>query len=916
VSGENIRAHIKLFEEARNSGLSIDCDAIPDDIRGWPGRGNPYFFELNGFDLPFDTQGLGAFHDEDKDEVYDPCMGDYPVIEVRGCDAPNFPDEMIFWIYNDAGNIHTNTQGDPIRMEVQVQAFAYTTNDEINDMTFQRYKLINRAVSAIDSTFFAMWVDPDLGCHEDDYIGCDTSRSLMFVYNEDELDGVTGCDCPSFSGAVNTYCDDVPILGVDYFRGPRGPKIFVDTVPLIWEPTPAEAEVIIQILDTTFYNTDSMIVRLEKRVELGMSSFTYYMNGSIGNWPNGMTDPQSGAPIEFYRLMSGSWRDGTPFSYGGSGYNLPPTELIDYAFTEVPNDQAGWSMCTANLDFGDRRTIQASGPFRLDPGEVNELIIGVPWVPSIDYPCPDISSLLSADDIAQALFDNCFKLPDGPDAPDLDFIELDKELIVILTNDSISSNNAFELYSEKGLEIPETVDDSLYRFEGYKVYQMNGPSVSVGDLDDIDKARIIFQVDVKNGVNTLYNWKAIQDPTPGSPLIWIPEEQVSGADDGIRHTFQITDDQFAAEDKSLVNHRRYYYTAIAYAYNNYEQFDPSEVVGQRRTYLEGRRNIKTYSPIPRPIVYKDLNSFYGEGPVITRLAGLGAGENFLDLNPESRETMIDGSFDGTIEYLPGAGPIRVRIYNPLDVKSGNFILSFVDNDGDDEILAPNARWNLYEESNPSDIIYSEISIAKLNEQIINEYGFSVTLGQSDDIGDLADETNGNIGAEFEYANPDSVNWYQGIPDLDDGFYNYVKTEAPDTLLFWDDPTQALSQIGAGLFVPYFLCENLKQQNNQFGFVVTPGWLNQQNAVVRDRAPIQLTNNVDIVFTPDKTKWSRCVVVETSNSFHTDLGLESQPIGECSDNFEVRNVPSVGQEDTKGDGIPHPEGAVFPVMQSM
>jgi hypothetical protein len=32
VSGENIRAHIKLFEEARNSGLSIDCDAIPDDI--------------------------------------------------------------------------------------------------------------------------------------------------------------------------------------------------------------------------------------------------------------------------------------------------------------------------------------------------------------------------------------------------------------------------------------------------------------------------------------------------------------------------------------------------------------------------------------------------------------------------------------------------------------------------------------------------------------------------------------------------------------------------------------------------------------------------------------------------------------------------------------------------------------------
>lgn len=49
-------------------------------------------------------------------------------------------------------------------MEVQVQAFAYATNDEINDMTFQRYKLINRAIEDIDSTYFAMWTDPDLGC--------------------------------------------------------------------------------------------------------------------------------------------------------------------------------------------------------------------------------------------------------------------------------------------------------------------------------------------------------------------------------------------------------------------------------------------------------------------------------------------------------------------------------------------------------------------------------------------------------------------------------------------------------------------------------------------------------------------------------------------------------------------------------
>jgi hypothetical protein len=70
-------------------------------------------------------------------------------------------------------------------MEIQVQAFAYGTNDQINDMTFQRYKLINRAIEDIDSTYFAMWVDPDLGCYTDDYVGCDTTRSLAYTYNAD-----------------------------------------------------------------------------------------------------------------------------------------------------------------------------------------------------------------------------------------------------------------------------------------------------------------------------------------------------------------------------------------------------------------------------------------------------------------------------------------------------------------------------------------------------------------------------------------------------------------------------------------------------------------------------------------------------------------------------------------------------------
>ena len=64
-------------------------------------------------------------------------------------------------------------------MEMETQAFAFATNDEINNMTFCNYVLINRR--APTDAYFAQWVDSDLGGHVDDYVGCDVQRGLIFV---------------------------------------------------------------------------------------------------------------------------------------------------------------------------------------------------------------------------------------------------------------------------------------------------------------------------------------------------------------------------------------------------------------------------------------------------------------------------------------------------------------------------------------------------------------------------------------------------------------------------------------------------------------------------------------------------------------------------------------------------------------
>ena len=865
VLGENIQEHLRNWEQAKVEGQAYDPDDIPLDIRGWPAKGNQYFVDVHGFELPNTTQGLAGFWDQDGDGEYNPELGDFPVIEVRGCtDKPQFPDEMTFWIYNDAGNIHAESMGDPIQMEVQVQAFAYATNDEINDMTFQRYKLINRAVESIDSMFFAMWVDPDLGCYTDDYVGCDTSRSLAYVYNEDALDGQTGCIC---EGGVNTYCDEIPILGVDYFRGP---------------------------LD-------------ELGNEIGMSSFTYYNNGAIGGPPPGTTDPS--VAQEYYNYLSGSWADGSPFTFGDDAYQ--DGDPVKYAFLDPPNDPQGWSMCSSGLPFGDRRTIQASGPFRLDPGAINELIIGAVWVADQNYPCPDITKLLEADDIAQALFDNCFEITDGPDAPDIDFIELDREIIAVLTNDSITSNNAFEQYAQPGLQIPAGTDDSLYRFEGYKIYQLSGPEVTIADLDNPDRARLIFQVDIKNGVDRIFNWRTVDNPTGDE--YYVPELEVEGSDLGIRHTFSITEDQFAEGDRRLVNHRKYYFTAVAYAYNNYREFEPDEVIGQRRAYLEGRRNIGNgespfYTVLPRPVVDRQVNANYGEGAVITRLDGIGNGGAFLDMSEETRQAILDGSFDGTIIYRPGRGPIGVEVFNPLDVKDGAFELKFEDGNNEDDNLEPGTRWTLRSLTDPSaPVIQAEVPIEFLNEQIIKEFGFSISVAQVDEVGNINGENNGAIGYEEEYLGDAVLPWVTGIPDgfsagigsFDQTVFDYVATGdgEVDAAL---DPNENLSNIGPGYFIPYYLA-NFRRQDETDRAYVTPGWTNiSGSGIVRQQSDIGDVPNIDIILTSNKDLWSRCVVVETNNRYYEAQGFTG--VGDRS-MFDLRQAANVTKDDNDGDGLP-------------
>ena len=97
-------------------------------------------------------------------------------------------------------------------MEIRAQAFAFSTQDEINNMTFYNYVIINQGTQTLGQTYFGTWVDADLGSSIDDYVGCDVQRGLGYCYNGDAFDEPT----TSSPG----YGLNPPAVGVDFFEGP------------------------------------------------------------------------------------------------------------------------------------------------------------------------------------------------------------------------------------------------------------------------------------------------------------------------------------------------------------------------------------------------------------------------------------------------------------------------------------------------------------------------------------------------------------------------------------------------------------------------------------------------------------------------------------------------------------------------
>ncbi len=839
------------IEKHRSDWENGTLTSINENIKAWPGNGR-------GGNEPED---LAPFFDEDKNGIYEPENGDYPVLQTECRGIPierdknkpsDQPDQMLWFVFNDRGNIHSETQGQSQGLELQTTAFAYATNDEINNMTFYTTKIINRGSNLTD-TYFGQWVDPDLGNPTDDYVGCDVELNLGYCYNGDDNDeGILG------------YGLNPPSIGVDFFEGPK-----------------QEVEVNGEITS----------------VELGLSKFVYY-NNDFQNQGNPET------PIHYYNYLRGKWKNGDCLS-------RPNGDCADFMFpgTSDPENPTNWTEQTDGNEPDDRRFLQTSGPFDLKRGAVNKLTVGVVWARASSGGATGSLDLLKASSRkAQELFDNCFDILDGPDAPIVEVQELNNE-VILLFNDT----KRIEAYEEVTVREGQPF---TYRFQGYQVYQLKDATVGTGDLGDIDKARMIFTCDLKDTIVRLVNQK--YDELLGQPL---PKLMIDGQNSGLVHSVSLTEDAFAeGSNKRLVNHKPYYYLVMSYAAlpNHPDQ-----------EYLAGRK-IRQFSVLPHVSAPEmgglKLQSEYGTGPKITRLEGRGNGGLNIELTTASvRQIVRDGKMDFP-EYDLNSGPVNVKIIDPLRVPKGEFeirLIEIADSTNPirklEGLVAHATNWMLINRTT-SDTIFSDYEIDYENEQLIQakktndeleNWGMSVTVKQVVGPGNTEDDKNGLIDWSVTWED-NSKQWLTAISDIDNGYnYNWIRSgregateEQPDysTHDYRDEFGQPLDKfevyekIWDGRIAPYRLASkniaanttpqpvrgyNLVQGIAYQGTQPPPHWYNLDNL-----------SSVDLVFTQDESMWSQCLVLE--------MGEESRLNQDTAHKFEIRNHPSVNK-----DGSLHP-----------
>ena len=897
IDKTQVQTFIKWFENGKQDQLNGTNNQaklfpnyqIPEIILEWPAQGRNY--------APyFEDEYLAPFFDANNDGVYNPLDGDYPKFAFDGMEDCNthgvnylYGDQTIWRVFNDKGNINTEFGSITPGLEYRVQSYGYNTANEIAYFTFHNYQIINRSTYTLNNFYIGGFVNCGLGNPYDDYVGCDVERGIGFAYNGDDND-------ESYGGAIG-YDQNPPAIGVDFFQGPfqdhdqKDNRISAD--PYEWDNNNANPYTL---------NTIGFEDGIVDNERVGLTNFLYFGSGGTVR-----STPRTGP--ECYYFLQSKWRDGTQMVYGGTGYigdasadkNTPTRHMYpdssDMAnwssFGKKPNGP--WSEVTSGNTPGSRRFCYSSGPITLLPGAINSFTLGYPWAQaSSGVALASLQKMKEADDIAQKMFDNCFMPMEMPDAPVLQIKEYDKKLVLLIDNPAFS-NNYQECYAQQNpylvppenfnLNEQEKIEFSQYNFQGYKVYQVIDTSVNIAQLEDSSKAIQIFQCDIRDEINQIFNLEA--NSKGEIQLV----EKVIGKNEGIQKSIELSRDYFTG--KNLTNHKSYYYLAVAYAFN------PNGEMQYVQSIQLPDGSKKPFTGIPHKTSQKNNGTLafadFGMQPQITKLEGVGNnGKVFALADSTIDESLLPPYKPSKLKYAIGKAPIDVKVIDPLNVKAGNYYIQvFEQNENLDS-----TGFKVYGDEIEDTLVF-KTPLKYGIEQLIPEIGISIQIINQSNPGISTSINNGYVGAEIEFE--DENEWLSGVQDIE-GF-DYQNWTLSGRSAYENDPSSGIKESDFDDWDWYFdngidVRKNL-DGNENFENILEGTWAPFRLAADHSFGPIPtyyynkrvnqrsqffttadanvninlnqllFLHSTQIVITPDKSKWSRVPVIEMGDTLTQD-----------------------------------------------
>ncbi len=298
--------------------------------------------------LEWPTENGAPFVDVNGETGYQPLGGDHPVM---------YGDMQAFWIMNDRGNTHQRFDSAPLAVEVQAHAFGFDVPGDVGNTTFYRYRVENKGTHTIREMGIGFFVDVDLGDFDDDYVGTDTTNSMLYFYNADNNDFDNG-----------------------YGYGPAPPAIGI------------------AILEASHANGS-----LPSDTGGHPGSFATASVWNPGG--GGVTgDPDNAEHI--HHFMNGRWKDGTPITEGGDGWRNGSVPM-PFAMPGDPVTGQYWSEVNSTLSGrpmrpSDRRGFVFFGSFDLDPGQWARFTFAYVWARGRDH----LDSVVELRDAARHLHEN------------------------------------------------------------------------------------------------------------------------------------------------------------------------------------------------------------------------------------------------------------------------------------------------------------------------------------------------------------------------------------------------------------------------------------------------------------------------------------------------------------------------------